>query len=42
VFAWMDEWFKKSWAVADYEIPPENTRRWHNVMDAEQAYGILG
>jgi hypothetical protein len=42
LFAWMDEWFKKNWAVIDYEIPQENTRRWHNVMDAEQNYGILG
>jgi hypothetical protein len=42
VFAWMDEWFKKNWIVADYEIPHENTRLWHNVMDAEQNYGLLG
>jgi hypothetical protein len=42
LFAWMDEWFKKNWAVIDYEIPGDNTRLWHNVMDAEQNYGILG
>jgi hypothetical protein len=42
LFAWLDEWFKKNWAVIDYEIPLENTRLWHNVMDAEQNYGILG
>jgi hypothetical protein len=42
LFAWMDEWFKKNWAVMEYEIPPDNTRLWHNVMDAEQNYGILG
>jgi hypothetical protein len=42
LFAWMDEWFKKNWAVVDYEIPADNTRLWHNVMDAEQNYGILG
>ena len=42
LFAWMDEWFKKNWAVADYEIPSDNTRLWHNVMDPEQNYGILG
>jgi hypothetical protein len=38
----MDEWFKKNWAVIDYEIPSDNTRLWHNVMDAEQNYGIMG
>jgi len=42
IFAWIDEWFKKNWLVIDYEIPRENTRRWHNMMDAEQNYGILG
>ncbi len=42
VFAWLDEWFKKNWIVIDYEIPLDNTRRWHNVMDAEQNYGIMG
>jgi hypothetical protein len=42
LFAWLDEWFKKNWAVIEYEIPLDNTRRWHNVMDAEQNYGIIG
>jgi hypothetical protein len=42
LFAWLDEWFKKSWVVIEYEIPPDNTRLWHNVMDAEQNYGVLG
>jgi hypothetical protein len=42
IFAWIDEWFKKNWIVIDYEIPLQNTRQWHNVMDAEQNYGILG
>ena len=42
LFAWMDEWFKKNWVVVDYEIPLDHTRLWHNVMDAEQNYGILG
>jgi hypothetical protein len=42
LFAWLDEWFKKNWVVIEYEIPLDNTRLWHNVMDAEQNYGILG
>ena len=41
LFAWLDEWFKKNWVVIDYEIPLEDTRQWHNMMDAEQNYGIL-
>ncbi len=42
LFAWLDEWFKRNWVVIDFEIPLENTRQWHNVMDAEQNYGLLG
>ncbi len=42
IFAWIDEWFKKNWIVIDFEIPLEHTRLWHNMMDAEQNYGILG
>jgi hypothetical protein len=42
LFAWMDEWFKHNWMVIDFEIPLDHTRLWHNVMDAEQNYGILG
>jgi hypothetical protein len=41
LFAWMDEWFKRNWVVANYEIPADHTPRWHNAMDAEQHYGIL-
>jgi hypothetical protein len=41
LFAWIDEWFKKNWAVIDLEIPAEHTPRWHNRMDAEQNYGVL-
>lgn len=42
IFAWMDEWFKKNWVVADLQIPAGHIPRWRNVMDAEQNYGILG
>lgn len=42
LFAWIDEWFKKNWVVVDLEIPLENTRQWHNLMDAEQNYGVIG
>jgi len=42
VFAWLDEWFKHTWVTIDLESPAERTRLWHNVMDAEQNYGLLG
>ncbi len=40
IFALIDEWFKKNWLVMDLEIPPDATRKWHNLMDAEQSYGV--
>jgi hypothetical protein len=42
VFAWLDEWFKHTWVTIDLELPTERTRLWHNVLDAEQNYGLLG
>ncbi|HEV2751596.1 MAG TPA: tetratricopeptide repeat protein [Gemmatimonadales bacterium] len=42
LFAWLDEWFKHTWATIDLEVPAERTRLWHNVEDAEQSYGLLG
>src|SRR5438876_8088955 len=42
LFAWLDEWFKHTWVTIDLEVPPERTRLWHNVEDAEQHYGLMG
>jgi hypothetical protein len=42
VFSWLDEWFKHTWVTIDLELPAERTRLWHNVLDAEQHYGLLG
>jgi tetratricopeptide (TPR) repeat protein len=42
LFAWLDEWFKHTWVTIDLELPAERNRLWHNVMDAEQNYGLLG
>ena len=40
-FAWIDEWFKKNWFSADFELPRENARQWHNALSPEQHYGIM-
>jgi len=42
LFAWLDEWFKHTWVTIDLELPAERTRLWHNVMNAEQNYGLVG
>jgi tetratricopeptide (TPR) repeat protein len=40
-FAWIDEWFKRNWFSADFELPRENARNWHNALSPEQHYGIM-
>ncbi|MFW5754265.1 MAG: Ig-like domain-containing protein, partial [Marinilabiliaceae bacterium] len=39
-FAWIDEWFKRTWVTdpLDYEV--ENRILWHNIAAAEQNYGL--
>ncbi len=37
----MDEWFKRNWFSADFELPHENGRQWLNALSPEQNYGIM-
>jgi Tfp pilus assembly protein PilF len=41
LFALIDEWFKKSWIVTDFEYPPDRKRLWLNPLDAEENYGVV-
>jgi tetratricopeptide (TPR) repeat protein len=41
LFALLDEWFKRNWLVAEFEIPSERNPLWLNALDPEQNYGIL-
>jgi len=41
LFALMDEWFKRSWLVFDFEVPAERKPMWLNVLDPEENYGVL-
>jgi hypothetical protein len=41
LFAWIDEWFKKNWVVADFERPGDRNRLWLNRLDPEQMYGVI-
>jgi len=41
LFALIDEWFKKSWIVTDFEYPPDRKRFWFNPLDAEENYGVV-
>ena len=41
LFSLLDEWFKRNWLVAEFEIPYERNPLWLNVLDPEQNYGVL-
>lgn len=41
-FAWLDEWFKRTWITDPLDFNPERRIIWHNVTAAEQNYGLLG
>ncbi|HET6760571.1 MAG TPA: hypothetical protein VFH13_00650 [Gemmatimonadaceae bacterium] len=41
LFALIDEWFKKSWIVTDFEFPHDRKQLWLNPLDAEEYYGVI-
>ena len=42
LFALFDEWFKVNWLVMKTERPRERDPLWHNLLDAEENYGLVG
>ena len=42
VFAWHDEWFKRTWNTMRFEVPGERRAYWLNVLSNEQMFGLLG
>ena len=41
LFALFDEWFKVNWLVQRVEWPRDRDPIWHNVLDAEENYGLI-
>ncbi len=41
VFEWLDQWFRQTWLVRNFENPPERRVLWTNFMDPAQSYGLL-
>jgi hypothetical protein len=41
LFALFDEWFKVNWLVWKNERPRDRDPLWHNLMDAEEGYGLI-
>ncbi|MZQ75377.1 MAG: family 2 glycosyl transferase [Peptoclostridium sp.] len=40
VFAWQDEWFKRTWNTADFDLP-DTRPYWSNPQTNEQQFGLL-
>jgi len=40
-FAWIDEWFKKTWITDPIDYIADSRILWHNIAAAEQNYGLL-
>lgn len=41
-FAWIDEWFKRTWITDPLDDDPDARVNWHNITAAEQNFGLLG
>lgn len=41
VFAWIDEWWKRTWIVDEREMPRERFRLWHNLTSPEENFGMV-
>ncbi len=40
VFAWSDEWFKRTWNTMNHQ-PPERRQLWHDPLTNEQWFGMI-
>jgi hypothetical protein len=41
-FAWIDEWFKRTWITDPVDYIIDSRVLWHNISSAEQNYGLVG
>ena len=42
LFSLFDEWFKVNWLVERTEWPRDRDPLWHNLLDPEECYGLIG
>ena len=41
VFEWLDQWFRQTWLVRNFEAPEERKPLWTNLMDPSEYYGLV-
>lgn len=41
VFAWTDEWFKRTWNTMAHQLPAERRQLWHDPLTNEQYFGLV-
>lgn len=41
VFEWLDQWFRRTWLVRDFEVPTERKALWKNLMDPSEYSGLI-
>jgi hypothetical protein len=42
MFAWIDEWFKRTWITDPMDFLMDRRIIWHNIVAAEQNFGLIG
>ena len=40
-FAWIDEWWKRTWITDELDFPYDRRALWHNITAAEQNFGLI-
>ena len=40
-FAWIDEWWKRTWITDERDFPWDRRALWHNITAAEQNFGLI-
>ena len=41
VFAWTDEWFKRTWNTMNHQWPADRRQLWHDPLTNEQHFGLV-
>ncbi|CAN5820565.1 hypothetical protein BH20ACT6_BH20ACT6_00790 [soil metagenome] len=41
VFAWTDEWFKRTWNTLEHQLPPDRRQLWHDQLTNEEHFGLV-